>query len=60
MKEASKQGWGESITQLKDWLIFNLDDSAGTKWDIMNNALADAQRRQLALKLWVAATAFLP
>ena len=56
-KEATRQGWGQTITKLKDWLIRNPNDLAEAKWGLMNTALSDAQRRQLALKLWKAATA---
>ena len=54
--EASRQGWDETITQMQDWLIYNPNDLAGTRWDFMEEALKNAERRQLALKLWLAAT----
>ena len=56
-KEASKQGLGETVTQSEYWSIFYPDPSGGTKWDLMDNALTDAQHRQLALELRIAATA---
>ena len=58
--EASKQGRGETIAYVKDGLIFNPDVPAGTKWDLMDNALSDAQHRQLAMKPRIAATAEKP
>ena len=42
---------------MKDWLIFNPNDLAEAKWDLMDDVLSDAQHRQLALKLWLASTA---
>ena len=38
LMEALGRGRGGAITQLEDWLMFNPDDLAGTKWDLMNNA----------------------
>ena len=55
--EASRQGWDETVTQMQDWLIYNPSDLAGTRWDFMEEALKTAERRQLALKLWLTATA---
>ena len=55
--EASRQGWDETITQMQDWLIYNPSDLAGTRWDFMEEALKNAEHRQLALKLWLTATA---
>ena len=60
IREASRQSWGDTVTQLKEWLIFDPNDLAEAKWGLMENVLSDAQRRQLALKLGVAATAKVP
>ena len=43
--------------------LFSPDNSAGAngiQLDLMSNALSDAHQRQLALKLWMAATADAP
>ena len=56
IKEASRQGWGEAIAQLQDWLIFNPVDLAQDMWGLMSNVSSEATRSQLALKLWIAAT----
>ena len=57
IKEAARQGRGQTITQLEDWLISNPNDLVEGQWDLVSNAPSDAQRRQLALKLWLAPTA---
>ena len=55
--EASRQGWDETISQMQDWLIYNPNDLAGTRWDFLEEVLKNAEHRQLAWKLWLAATA---
>ena len=42
---------------MQDWLIYNPNDLAGTRWDFVEEALKNAEHRQLALKLRLAATA---
>ena len=51
LTEASGQGWDGASAQMQDWLIFSPKDLADAKWDSMNNAPTDAQRRQMALEL---------
>ena len=55
--EASRQRWDETLTQLQDWMIFNPAHLQEGKWDFMNDVRKHAERRHLALKRWLAATA---
>ena len=52
-KKASRQTWGETTTQMRHWLILNPTDLSGIKWDFIYDVLRKAERRQLALKLWL-------
>ena len=42
---------------MQDWPIFNPTDFPDTKWDSVNDVLKEAERRQLAWKLWLSAAA---
>ena len=57
MDEASRQGWEEVVTRLRDWLISNPKDLSETKWGFTDDVLQDGEHKQLTLKLWLAATA---
>ena len=55
-KEAPKKGWGGTMTQLRDWAICNPADLPEARWDFTDYVPRSAERRKLALQLWLAAT----
>ena len=59
-KEASQQGCGDARAQMRDWLISNPTDLSEDEGGYIANVLRDADHRQLAPKLWLAATAEKP
>lgn len=57
MKDTSRYGWGETITQLKGWLISGPEGLDAARWDFVNDVPRKADHGKQTLKLWFPATA---
>ena len=57
---ASGQGRRETIPRLREWLVSNPTDLSQTRWGFAGDVLQNEEKRQLTLKLWLAATARSP
>ena len=54
---ASREGWGEVLTQLPDWLISNSKELGGVRWGFMRDVPGKIERRRLPFKLRLAGAA---
>ena len=57
MKDTSRYGWGETITQLKGWLISGPEGLDAARRDFVNDVTQIAKHGKQTLKLWFPKTA---
>ena len=54
-RDASGQGWDETFSQLREWLIPDVTDPSDVGWDFISDVLRNSERRQLTSKLRMSA-----